>query len=215
MSQESMLLKIGHKIKTLRIENNLGQGDLSYKTGISKSIISKIENGRSVPSLPILLNIIKHLNIDLITFFKDIDLNEDRKNVILIKKTDQKPYNRENSIGFHYNYIFGGYINCEFIETNLLVLDVNSHRDRVVTDALQLDYVVKGKIKYLVDEDVFDMEEGDTLIFNGTLPHVAENLSDSEAVILGFYFYSSKPDEIESKLLKSAPQKASNLRILT
>jgi transcriptional regulator with XRE-family HTH domain len=193
MNQGSTIQKIGEKIKKLRIENNLGQADLAYMSGISKSVISKIENGRSVPSLPMLLNLLQHLNVELSYFFGDILINSPQK-ALLIKSEDVKPYTREQSIGFDYRFIYGGYIQSEYIEMNLLHLDVRSYRNEVRSDAFQIDYLVSGHIKNKVDDSFYEMKTGDTLIYNGDLPHVAENLGTETAIILGIYLYDKVPD---------------------
>lgn len=56
---------IGEKIKESRIKEGLTQIELSRKTGLSRSYISDIENGRYLPSVLTLLTVANELKIDL------------------------------------------------------------------------------------------------------------------------------------------------------
>jgi transcriptional regulator with XRE-family HTH domain len=56
-------MTIGDKIKTLRKENKLTLKELSFKTGISISFISDIENKRRNPSVDTLKILAKGLNV--------------------------------------------------------------------------------------------------------------------------------------------------------
>ena len=67
MSQKNMegafLLEISKRIKNKRIEKRLTLQELADKSGVSKGLISQIENGRSIPSLPVMFSIIQSLEI--------------------------------------------------------------------------------------------------------------------------------------------------------
>lgn len=57
-------MNIGQYIKELRKNNYLTQGQLSVKTGLSKSTISMIEQGKRVPEIDTLTALAKAFNID-------------------------------------------------------------------------------------------------------------------------------------------------------
>ena len=61
---EELLLLIGDKIKSKRTQKNVTLGELAAKAGVSKGLISQIENNRTLPSLPVLFNIIHSLEED-------------------------------------------------------------------------------------------------------------------------------------------------------
>nr|WP_227256257.1 helix-turn-helix transcriptional regulator [Pedobacter sp. MR2016-19] len=50
--------------------------ELADKAEVSKGLISQIENSRTIPSLMVLMDIIKSLEIDLNSFFKDINFHK-------------------------------------------------------------------------------------------------------------------------------------------
>jgi transcriptional regulator with XRE-family HTH domain len=53
----------GKAIKTIRTLRGISQVDLSEKTGLSKSYLSKIENGQSIPSMEKLEKVASALKI--------------------------------------------------------------------------------------------------------------------------------------------------------
>lgn len=48
------MASIGNEIKNIRIENQLTQEQFSQKIGVSRPFVSRIENGKEVPSKPII-----------------------------------------------------------------------------------------------------------------------------------------------------------------
>lgn len=42
---------IGERLRTLRKEKNLSQGDIEERTGLQRCYVSRVENGHTVPSL--------------------------------------------------------------------------------------------------------------------------------------------------------------------
>lgn len=65
MIKEKKQLIIGKKIKKARCTKRLTQEDLANKAGISRTYLSDIENGRYMPSIETISNIVKILDMDL------------------------------------------------------------------------------------------------------------------------------------------------------
>ena len=49
------MVDFGNRLKTLRIQNNMTQFQLSQKLGLTKSVISAYENGLRMPSYDVLI----------------------------------------------------------------------------------------------------------------------------------------------------------------
>ena len=71
--EDDVLIQISNRIKDKRREKNITVQELASRANVSKGLISQIENSRTIPSLIVLIDIIKALEIDLNAFFKDID----------------------------------------------------------------------------------------------------------------------------------------------
>ena len=61
---------LGSKLKRLRSERNLTLEELGQRSGVSRSALSKIENGQVSPTYDVLQRISRGLNIDLVELFE-------------------------------------------------------------------------------------------------------------------------------------------------
>ena len=64
-----IIIQISNRIKEKRKEKKITLEGLAKEVGVTKGLISQIENNRTVPSLTVLLSIIKSLHVDLNDFF--------------------------------------------------------------------------------------------------------------------------------------------------
>src|SRR5262245_36549925 len=92
---EDLILLIGQHIKSKRTDKNVTLEELANRAGVSKGLISQIENNRTVPSLPVLFNIIHSLDEDLKTFFEDMHDTVNKGNVLIIRKGQEKMFEKE------------------------------------------------------------------------------------------------------------------------
>lgn len=66
-------MALGERIREIRKMKGLSILDLKEKTGLSKSTISDIENGKSSPTTETLQKIADALEVDIREFFSDTD----------------------------------------------------------------------------------------------------------------------------------------------
>ena len=86
--EHEILVQISNKIKSKRKERSLTLQDVAERAGVTKGLISQIENSRTVPSLLVLIQIIKALEIDLDDFFKELSLHSTEAPVLVQRKSD-------------------------------------------------------------------------------------------------------------------------------
>lgn len=186
------LLVIGQRIREIRKKNNLTINELGARASVSNGLISRIENGRTIPSLPVLLEIIQSLEVDASYFFEAVEKKSNSKYIVVTKKNLQPLEKETEAKGFKYLYIFSKSIHSLGFEAVLLTVEPKSEREKVVTDAWEFKYILKGKITYLIDNETVNLEEGDSIYFNGKFPHVPVNKSDNECIMLVMYFYNDR-----------------------
>jgi len=187
---EELLLLLGDKIKSKRTQKNITLEQLANRAGVSKGLISQIENNRTVPSLPVLFNIIHSLEEDLKTFFEDMHESLGNGNVLVIRKGEEKVFQKESVKGFSYKRILTRSITSQAADVVLLELKKNASRKQMIsTDAFECKYILKGKVEYQVGKETFLLEEGDTLFFNGRTPHRLKNAGNTDATILVIYLF--------------------------
>src|SRR5271156_3334104 len=64
---------IGDKLKALRAQKKMSQGDIVKRTGLLRCYISRVENGHTVPSVDTLEKLAQALEIPIYRFFTDED----------------------------------------------------------------------------------------------------------------------------------------------
>ena len=62
---------IGDRLRTLREEKKLSQGDIEKKTGLLRCYISRVENGHTVPAIETLEKMARALEIPMYQLFYD------------------------------------------------------------------------------------------------------------------------------------------------
>src|SRR5512147_577119 len=67
--------ELGRKLRQLRLKKKIGLVDLGKHTGLSASMLSQLENGKLVPTLPTLARIAMVFDVGLDHFFTDRSKN--------------------------------------------------------------------------------------------------------------------------------------------
>jgi transcriptional regulator with XRE-family HTH domain len=62
---------IGERLRELRVEKKLSQGDIEKKTGLLRCYISRVENGHTIPAVETLEKFARALEVPMYTFFYD------------------------------------------------------------------------------------------------------------------------------------------------
>jgi transcriptional regulator with XRE-family HTH domain len=190
--QEDILIQISNKIKGARKGKNATVQELATKAHVSKGLISQVENNRTIPSLPVLLAIIRALNLDLNDFFKDIIPSPKAPKVIIKEPHEYQKLEKENVKGFSYKRILTKDIKNLPIDVVLLELKRGAKRQALVhTEAYEYKYIIKGSVQYLIGGKKYLLKEGNSLFFDGRQGHTLSNAGKSEAQILVVYFFIS------------------------
>ena len=62
---------IGEKLKALREQKHLSQGDIEKRTGLLRCYISRVENGHTVPAIETLEKLTRAMDVPLYQIFYD------------------------------------------------------------------------------------------------------------------------------------------------
>jgi|ERR1700720_208777 len=62
---------IGEKLKALRAQKNMSQGDVEKRTGLLRCYISRVENGHTIPSVDTLERMAQALQVPMYQLFTD------------------------------------------------------------------------------------------------------------------------------------------------
>ena len=191
--KDKVIFQIGKLIKVIRQQKDYKLTEVALKANISKGLLSKIENGRSVPSLPVLFEIIAAIEENPASFFEGIQYQITAPLYFHIKEAEYQPIEKEDSIGFYYFSIFSQTFHDITFNAVFLKLDPQAKRDLVTTDGMEFIYLVDGNIEYRLGDEYISMSQGDSLFFDGRIPHVKINNTPHTAKILVIYLlFNSK-----------------------
>jgi transcriptional regulator with XRE-family HTH domain len=190
--EEDILIQISNRVKERRREKNITVQELALRANVSKGLISQIENSRTIPSLIVLIEIVKALEIDLNEFFKDIRSKNTDLPFLVKRKNEYDHFEKEHAMGFHYQRIFTQLINQSTVDIVILELEPDANRPLVETDAFEYKYVISGEIEYQFNEDKIILNQGDSMLFDGRIPHTPKNIGTQTASILVVYFFEEK-----------------------
>lgn len=187
--QEDIIIRISQKIKELRKAKGITVQELADKAEVSKGLISQIENSRTVPSLLVLVNIIRALNLDMNGFFNDIDQHQQASRIIVVRQDRYLPI-KENAKGYRYQRIISRAVKGCPMDIMLADLKKGARRSQMVkADAWEYQYVIKGTVEYQVHNEVHVLEAGDSIFFDGRLGHKPSNIGDDDARMLLISFF--------------------------
>jgi transcriptional regulator with XRE-family HTH domain len=108
---------IGERLRTLREEMNLSQGDIEHRTGLLRCYVSRVENGHTVPSIETLEKLARALDVKLYQLLYDGD--------VLSLEPDSAPRKKSSDM------LWGSSgKNARFVNTMRLLLSGMNQSDR-------------------------------------------------------------------------------------
>lgn len=187
---EELLLLVGEKIKQKRVEKKITLEQLAQKAGVTKGLISQIENNRSVPSLPVLFALIHSLGENVKDFFEDLHDYHSNGHVVIIQPKEHVPFQKEPVKGFQYSRVFTKSVMSQTVDIVILELKPGANRKKFIqTEAFECKYILDGSIEYQVENNLYSLKTGDTLFFDGRAKHRLKNTGKTTARILVIYFF--------------------------
>jgi transcriptional regulator with XRE-family HTH domain len=171
-------MKIGEKIKRLRLKNGLTQEELANRCELTKGFISQVERDLTSPSIATLIDILDCLGTNLKDFFSD---GVDEK--IVFKKEDI--FEKQNN---ELNYLIKWLIpNAQknSMEPILLHLEPNGSSDEHDPhDGEEFGYVLSGSVNIYIGGRKFKARRGESFYFKPSSVHSIANSGKSQAIIL-------------------------------
>lgn len=187
--EHEVIVQISNKLKIIRKDQNLTLQEVADRAGVTKGLISQIENGRTIPSLLVLIQIVKALDKGLDEFFNDLDFYGKEGRILIQRKNAYQKFEKEPSSGYEYFRIFTKKVNACTIDIVLLEIQPWATRDFVQTDAYEYKYMISGSVKYLFKDHEIRLEEGDSMLFDGRIEHNPINQNETPAKMLVVYFF--------------------------
>lgn len=180
------LIQVGLRLQKARKACGFTLDELARRTHLSKSLLSKIENFRSIPSLPVLAKLAQALSVDVVELVQGIG-EASEENCCLVRAGDRTLVDRDDAVGFLHEAIFARALGREYLEVFLLTLEPGAKRKLSTTDGQQFVFMLEGSIEFCHGDEQYTLGQGDALYFDGRIPHVPLNPGKEKARFLSVY----------------------------
>jgi len=172
--EEVKELQIGLKIRRLRQNKRLTLQQLSEATGLSKPLLSQIENGQVIPPLATLLRISKALKIGLHSFFQEEGSEE---KCVLVKADARRKLRRQSSSAeyappYTYHSLSYGKRN-KHMEPFLVEFENVSWREDMLVrhEGEEFLFLLEGELELHYGDKLYKLCAGDSIYYESTEPH--------------------------------------------
>ena len=171
-------MKIGAKVKELRVQKGLTQEELADRTELSKGFISQLERDLTSPSIATLMDILQALGTDLKDFF-----NEEPEEQIVFKESDYFE-KLDEEYGNKTEWIIPN-AQKNMMEPILLTLESggSTYLD-VPHEGEEFGYVLQGSIQIHVGKKVYTAKKGESFYFTPHSEHYITANKTSGAKII-------------------------------
>ncbi len=163
-------INVGRKLQELRIIQGLSLRALAEMSGLNFNTLSLIENEKTSPNVSTLQQLANALNVPITTFFESVASPDP----VVFQKAGDRP---KTSFPQGILEDLGGGLALGEATPLLMTLDPNksSDPDPIVHTGQEFLYCLEGCIAFFVGEKEYDLEPGDSLIFEAHIPHRWEN----------------------------------------
>jgi transcriptional regulator with XRE-family HTH domain len=163
---------IGEKLKNLRLRKKLGLVELGRHTGLSAAMLSKLERSKLYPTLPTLARIAAVFDVGLDHFF----LDERKRHVVAVAKKQDRQRFPERPGTSEVSYFF------ETLDYGATPRKLNAYYaefQKIAKEKLkphthagaELLYLVSGALVVAIGGHGYELEAGDSIYFDSSVPH--------------------------------------------
>lgn len=161
---------IANHVRSRRLEIGLNVGQLAERTGISKGMLSKIENAQTSPSLSTLERLAGALDMPVTALFRGL---AEERDAVFVKAGSGPEIVRKGTRAGHTYELLGSLRGpYKRVEPLLVSLDDESEVFPLFQHSgIEILYMLSGVMEYGYGRQRYKMERGDTLQFEGEIPH--------------------------------------------
>lgn len=163
-------MDVGRRLREVRLARGFSIRSLAEQSKLNVNTLSLIENGHTSPSVSTLQVVAQTLQVPITTFF---ETNEENEQVV-----HQRTGQRAQASFSHGKVENLGPGTTHFsAEPIIVTLDpkADSGKTPIVHTGSEIVYCLEGNITYQVNNQLYSIQEGDSLMFEAHLPHRWQN----------------------------------------
>jgi transcriptional regulator with XRE-family HTH domain len=200
-AKEAPSVNVGNRLRELREERNISMRKLATKSGLSANALSMIERGKTSPSVSTLYKLAEAMEVDITAFFGE---PPERQSIVLMRASERPRVAFQRGVWED----LGGSNFIGRMEPFILTLENGgaSGPSAMIHSGHEFVLCLRGTLEYQVEDQVYLLEPGDSLIFAAKLRHRWRNpgntvvnalilLADFSETDRGFSFHQHVDDE--------------------
>jgi transcriptional regulator with XRE-family HTH domain len=178
---------IGSRVRQARLNKELTQVELAQKCGFTKSMLSKIENGRISVAIATLSKIAENLDLPISWFLEDKEENH----LVIIPFNKRVSRGNSKEIGYSFETLANSsrFSRIEptiiTIEPDLSGIEPYTHKEN------EFIYILEGKINLSYDGSIYQLDKDDSAYFSGTKPHLFLPANKEQAKVLTIFIQTN------------------------
>ena len=184
IKQEIREMKLGEKVRNLRQEQRLTLQALADITGLSKPLLSQIENDQVTPPIATLLKIAKGLKVGIHYFFEEAS---DRQKFVLTRGEESVGSQRRTGKdavqhGYMYKPLAPG-MRQKKVEPFLVEFEQRAWDDSLFYshEGVEFVYLLDGELEFHYADEVMRLYPGDSIYYESSEPHGYVSVGDVRA----------------------------------
>lgn len=169
-------MEFGERIREIRKTQNLSMKNLGEKVNVSASMISQLERGLVNPSVNLLKNIANNLNVSVGDFFS----GETTPSVVIRKNERARIVYKDGKM---IHELLAPITNRK-IEFIYNIYKPGGMCDVITHNGEECALVLQGSAELGLGDEVYYLEEGDSLYHDSTIPHYIKNIGTCDLCIV-------------------------------
>ena len=169
-SEDALRATIAQRLREYRLDLDWTMTQLAGRSGVSKAMLSKIENAQTTPALTTLSRIAETMAVPVTAFFRGLDDEQDMLHVKAGQGLDIQ--HRGSGVGRSYQSLGRMRFPHDRLEPTLVTIDRDDEAFPLYQHGgSELIYVVSGRLEYTYGRRQVLLGPGDTLQLLGEVLH--------------------------------------------
>lgn len=179
---------VGQTIRSIRLKAGSTLTSLAAEADLTKSTLSKIENGKVSAPISTLMRVARALEVPIAEFFYE----EKEEPKYVITRKSEGIITQQNGTKFGYTYEgLALEKKDKLVEPFLLTINPGDPPGEFHHEGQEFIFMLSGEMEFTIGTDVLELMEGDSLYFDSVILHKTQNLGSVPAKFICVFIQKS------------------------
>jgi len=191
VKEEVAALNLGNKIRNLRKHRALTLQEVSDLTGLSKPLLSQIENNIAAPPIATLIKISTALGVKISHFFRDHEMGD---RIVVVRKDERYSvkklfhHKNESKVGYRWESLAYPMVGKQ-MEPFIVEIEPRKEEELLYNDhkGEEFHFVMDGVVEFRSAEQTHRLEKGDSIYFDSSIPHALRGINGIATALIIIY----------------------------